>query len=182
MTPDYNRKYPYYIFDFISFARVKRDSSVEKPIEGASIELIELSSSDENESSKQKERIISVNENIIESTSTSDEERVHRNFVISEELKKIKDIPPNLALVQTFYERKWFGKDTYVEYPVDKWMFRKHSGKENLRSATFRHLWNEGFYLTAGDKFGADFLAYPGIRIVYLRLLMKYFERGFPCR
>ena len=155
---------------------MKRGSSVEKPIEGASIELIELSSSDENESSKQKERIISVNENIIESTSTSDEERVHRNSVISEELKKIKDIPPNLALVQTFYEHKWSGKDTYVEYPVEKWINRKQSEKENLRTTTYRHLWKEGFYLTAGDKFGADFLAYPGIRFLDLRLLMKYFK------
>ena len=156
---------------------MRHGSTVDEPIEGASIELIELSSSDENESSKQKERIIKVNENIIESTSTSDEERVHRNSVISEELKKIKDIPPNLALVQTFYEHKWSGKDTYDEYPGDKWIFRKHSEKENLRSATFRHLWNEGFYLTAGDKFGADFLAYPGIRIVDLRLLMmKYLK------
>lgn len=33
---------------------------------------------------------------------------------------------------------------------------------ERVRYAAFRDLWRRGFFLTAGDKFGGDFLAYPG--------------------
>ncbi len=32
---------------------------------------------------------------------------------------------------------------------------------------TFHKLWTEGFYLTLGDKFGCDFLAYPGDPLRY---------------
>jgi len=31
-----------------------------------------------------------------------------------------------------------------------------------LRQDIFKDLWERGFYLTDGTKFGADFLAYPG--------------------
>lgn len=33
---------------------------------------------------------------------------------------------------------------------------------EKLRYAVFKDLWEKGFYLTSGQKFGGDFLAYPG--------------------
>ena len=90
--------------------------------------------------------------------------QVNRDDVISEELKKIRDIPTNLGLVQTFHEHPWFRKDV-IEHPIKKWEFGRNSTKDEIRSATFKFLWKAGFYLTAGDKFGADFLAYPGIRI-----------------
>ena len=93
----------------------------------------------------------------------SDEGQVSREQVISEELRKIKDIPSNLALIQTFYEHPWFKKEDVVEYPIENWNFGRNKSKDAIRSATFRFLWTKGFYLTAGDKFGADFLAYPGM-------------------
>ena len=73
------------------------------------VEVIELSSSDDNEAQKEKDEINSSD--VISSSSTSEEDQIHRNHVISEELKKIKDIPPNLALVQTFYEHPWSKKE-----------------------------------------------------------------------
>lgn len=33
---------------------------------------------------------------------------------------------------------------------------------ERLRYSVFKDLWHKGYYLTAGIKFGGDFLAYPG--------------------
>ena len=83
--------------------------------------------------------------------------------MISEELSKIEEVPMNLRLVQTFCEHPWFGKDDVVDYSTVKWQHRSKSSKDQIRSATFKFLWKAGFYLTAGDKFGADFLAYPGI-------------------
>lgn len=35
--------------------------------------------------------------------------------------------------------------------------------KHELRFKVFRDLWQRGFYLTTGSKFGGDYLVYPGI-------------------
>ena len=139
--------------------RFKHSNPAEKS-STENVEVIELSSSDDNEAQKERDEINSSD--VISSSSTSEEDQLHRNHVISEELKKIKDIPPNLALVQTFYEHPWSNKDDYAKFPIEKWNFGRTSEKDKIRTTTFRHLWKEGFYLTAGDKFGADFLAYPG--------------------
>ena len=140
--------------------RLKHCNSAKKS-SSENVEVIELSSSDDNEAPKENEAENNSSD-VIPSSSTSEEDQVHRNHVISEELKKIKDIPPNLALVQTFYEHPWSNKDDYAKFPIEKWIFDRTSEKDKIRTATFGHLWKEGFYLTAGDKFGADFLAYPG--------------------
>ena len=34
--------------------------------------------------------------------------------------------------------------------------------EETLRCNVFIDLWNKGYYITAGEKFGGDFLVYPG--------------------
>ena len=137
------------------------------------VQIVELSSSDDNDAPKITGNETSSSDNILASPSTSEEDHVHRDHVVSEELKKIKDIPPNLALIQTFYEHPWSDINDYAEFSIEKWKYGKSSEKNNIRSATFQHLWNEGFYLTAGDKFGADFLAYPGTKTNAL-LFYKY--------
>ena len=45
--------------------------------------------------------------------------------------------------------------------------FSSSEGSTNIknqrtRTAAFADLWHKGFYITEGEKFGADFLAYPG--------------------
>ena len=89
------------------------------------------------------------------------EEILHQN-IVSQEVEKIKDIHRDLALVQTFYEHPWFRKSNIFEYSTEKWKSRVKSPQEGLKSATFSSLWTAGFYVTDGDKFGADFLAYQG--------------------
>ena len=93
--------------------------------------------------------------------STEVEEIFYQN-IVSEEIEKIKDIHRDLALVQTFYEHPWFRKSNIFEYPTEKWKSRVKSPQEGLKSATFSSLWTSGFYVTDGDNFGADFLAYQG--------------------
>jgi tRNA splicing endonuclease len=41
------------------------------------------------------------------------------------------------------------------QYPV--------TSTETLRYKTFKDLWEKGHYITGGQKFGADFLVYPGM-------------------
>ena len=38
----------------------------------------------------------------------------------------------------------------------------KSSKHQSTKFAVFRDLWEKGYYLTGGTKFGGDFLAYPG--------------------
>lgn len=33
---------------------------------------------------------------------------------------------------------------------------------ETLKCKVFKDLWDKGYYITAGEKFGGDFLVYPG--------------------
>ena len=89
-------------------------------------------------------------------------EEIFYQNIVSKEIEKIKDIHPDLALVQTFSEHPWFRKSNIFEYSTERWKSRVKSPQEGLKSATFSSLWTAGFYVTGGDKFGADFLAYQG--------------------
>ncbi|CAL1541976.1 unnamed protein product [Lymnaea stagnalis] len=61
------------------------------------------------------------------------------------------------ALVQIFTESPW---KQSVQRTFD-WLY-PCTEKEIMRYLVFRDLWNKGFYLTSGSKFGGDFLVYPG--------------------
>ena len=145
--------------------------------ETKNIEVIDLSSSDEHECTNAAQKFTAIKEStdkqigecddLSTNSDISDGIQMNRDDVISEELKKIKDIPTNLGLVQTFHEHPWYQKNDVMKYPVNRWEFRNNSTKDAIRSATFKFLWKAGFYLTAGDKFGADFLAYPGDPVLF---------------
>lgn len=72
----------------------------------------------------------------------------------------------------------WTNKD---DIEIVEWKYPS-TEKQQLRYKTFKDLWEKGYYLTNGEKFGGDFLAYPGnLEYIYylLRILMrrnKYFN------
>lgn len=39
------------------------------------------------------------------------------------------------------------------------------TGEGEVRFAVFKDLWKKGHHITAGAKFGGDFLVYPGLYI-----------------
>ncbi|CAB3365989.1 Hypothetical predicted protein [Cloeon dipterum] len=81
-----------------------------------------------------------------------------RESVIKDELNKVVPIPEEAALTQVPTETPWI-KDltaTEIQYPMPQKKI------EWLKFKTFADLWRRGFYVTAGQKFGGDFLAYPG--------------------
>ena len=49
-----------------------------------------------------------------------------------------------------------------TESAEDDWKYPETEA-EKLRCAVFRNLWEKQYYLTSGQKFGGDFLAYPGL-------------------
>ena len=48
---------------------------------------------------------------------------------------------------------------------------------EEIRKSVFRKLWLRGFYITSGEKFGGDFLVYPGYKNVCLSLVQTSANR-----
>jgi hypothetical protein len=57
-----------------------------------------------------------------------------------------------------FKASAWLNEEDATPFP---WQYPATS-MENLRYKTFKDLWKKGHYLTGGQKFGADFLVYPG--------------------
>lgn len=51
-------------------------------------------------------------------------------------------------------------EDNFVE--VTDWNY-PHTEKESIRYQIFKDLWEKGYYVTCGQKFGGDFLVYPGM-------------------
>lgn len=67
---------------------------------------------------------------------------------------------------------------------IIEWKYPSNE-KQQLRYKTYKDLWERGYYVTNGEKFGGDFLAYPGnLRyIVYILLIEidKYLNYLYFC-
>jgi len=90
---------------------------------------------------------------------------IDREKVIQEEIDKIRDFPLQNVLIQIFNEDP-FGLEDNIEGLEWRRIYPR-SASEELRFLTFQELRKRGFYVTKGDKFGADFLAYPGDPLVF---------------
>ncbi|XP_075223089.1 tRNA splicing endonuclease subunit 34 [Lycorma delicatula] len=83
---------------------------------------------------------------------------IDREAILKGELEKASNIPMTNTLVQTFTGDVW-STDSVNDYV--EWTFPKRK-EEKLRYLTFKDLWEKGYYITSGQKFGGDFLVYPG--------------------
>lgn len=90
--------------------------------------------------------------------SQSEDVAVDRDAILKSELSKTVTLPPTALLVQTFTAEQWMEENN--SEPVD-WKFPV-SQQEILRYKTFKDLWEKGYYITSGHKFGGDYLVYPG--------------------
>ncbi|XP_059473283.1 tRNA-splicing endonuclease subunit Sen34 [Neocloeon triangulifer] len=81
-----------------------------------------------------------------------------RDSIIKEELSKIVPIPEDSALATIPTECPWLDTMTPTEIPYPLPSRRI----EWLKTKTFADLWKRGYFITAGQKFGGDFLVYPG--------------------
>lgn len=83
---------------------------------------------------------------------------IDRNKVFDEEVAKIVPMTSDNILVQTFTEYPWIerGETKSVE-----WKFPS-TPLEKLHYMIYKDLWEKGYYITVGHKFGGDFLVYPG--------------------
>jgi len=86
------------------------------------------------------------------STCTEEE----RNEIISNVTKEIKPIQEEQMLVQQPIESLWDDEAIAVD-----WRF-PHTDTQKYKYIVFRDLWQQGFMMSCGAKFGGDFLVYPG--------------------
>ncbi|XP_034239632.1 tRNA-splicing endonuclease subunit Sen34 [Thrips palmi] len=85
-------------------------------------------------------------------------EDAERQAVLEEELAKIPPLSKENTLIQTFTTYPWLRAEDAC--PV-AWTFPS-SHEEKIRYLTFKDLWEKGYFITTGHKFGGDFLVYPG--------------------
>ncbi|XP_012231670.1 tRNA-splicing endonuclease subunit Sen34 [Linepithema humile] len=92
--------------------------------------------------------------------------KIDTESLLEEELAKLPKLNKNEALVQTHTAHPWFIKDDvkivdwkYPLIPVDQQL--------TIRYKVYKDLWERKYYITSGEKFGGDFLAYPGDPIMF---------------
>nr|CAG4637434.1 EOG090X0G6M [Ceriodaphnia reticulata] len=75
-------------------------------------------------------------------------------IALEEEIRKIPEMSEDLMMVQIFTRPHWIceGESVQADLNMD----------ETLRCRVFIDLWRRGYYITPGEKFGGDFLVYPG--------------------
>ncbi|XP_022203228.1 tRNA-splicing endonuclease subunit Sen34 [Nilaparvata lugens] len=86
------------------------------------------------------------------------EPELDREAILKAQLEKTSKTPVVNTLVQTPTADVWH-KDS-VESNVT-WSYPS-TETEKLKYAVFKDLWNKGYYITSGQKFGGDYLVYPG--------------------
>uniref|UniRef100_A0A8D2L9L4 tRNA-splicing endonuclease subunit Sen34 n=1 Tax=Varanus komodoensis TaxID=61221 RepID=A0A8D2L9L4_VARKO len=72
-------------------------------------------------------------------------------------------LPQESMMVQLPTERAHPGQEEVVDWrlPSQDWPYAGQEDHE-MRCCIFRNLWERGYYITSGGKFGGDFLVYPG--------------------
>lgn len=93
-----------------------------------------------------------------------DVEEVDKEATIRQEVAKIKPITRDMAAVQLFVADPWIREQDKV---ASSWTFPFTSVLVRTRLFVYKDLWNHGYYLTDGTKFGGDFLAYLGDPVIF---------------
>lgn len=91
-------------------------------------------------------------------------EEVDKEATIRQEVAKIKPITRDMAAVQVFVADPWIREQDKV---ASSWTFPCTSVLARTRLFVYKDLWNHGYYLTDGTKFGGDFLAYLGDPVIF---------------
>ncbi|XP_047354583.1 tRNA-splicing endonuclease subunit Sen34 isoform X1 [Vespa velutina] len=88
---------------------------------------------------------------------------VNTKDLFDEQMSKLPKLEKSEALVQTHTAYPWCNGGNFE---IVEWKY-PNSVQEKLRYATFKDLWERGYYITNGEKFGGDFLVYPGDPIMF---------------
>lgn len=89
--------------------------------------------------------------------------QVNTKDLFDEQMSRLPKLEKSEALVQTHMAYPWLKKEN-IE--IMQWKY-PNTWQEQLRYKTFKDLWERGYWVTSGEKFGGDFLAYPGDPIMF---------------
>lgn len=107
---------------------------------------------------------------------------IDREDIISQEIARIQPIARSQQIIQIFTSHPW---SSGAELTPAVWTYPgAGSVLDKCRLFAFKDLWNHGYYLSEGSKFGADFLVYQGdpmrFHAKYLVICIESLERDFP--
>ncbi|XP_060820529.1 tRNA-splicing endonuclease subunit Sen34 [Bombus pascuorum] len=88
---------------------------------------------------------------------------INRQDLLKEEMAKLPKLDKTEALIQTHTAYPWTDEN---DIEIIEWKYPSND-KQQLRYKTYKDLWERGYYVTNGEKFGGDFLAYPGDPIMF---------------
>ncbi|XP_066599815.1 tRNA-splicing endonuclease subunit Sen34 [Prorops nasuta] len=88
---------------------------------------------------------------------------IDKEKLFKDEMERLPELEKSEALIQTHTVYPWITKNKVEEM---EWNYPK-TCYEKLRYKTFKDLWEKGYYITSGEKFGGDFLVYPGDPIMF---------------
>ncbi|KAL0118432.1 hypothetical protein PUN28_009235 [Cardiocondyla obscurior] len=83
--------------------------------------------------------------------------------LLKEELAKLPELSKNEALVQIHTAYPWSGEN---DVKAVEWKYPVTSDQQ-LKYKVYKDLWEKQYYITSGEKFGGDFLVYPGDPIMF---------------
>ncbi|XP_028039001.1 tRNA-splicing endonuclease subunit Sen34 isoform X1 [Bombyx mandarina] len=85
---------------------------------------------------------------------------IDKDAMLEEEIKRIQDLDPDHTLVQLPQEMY----RNIETSPVGLDVLRPNilEGDGAIKYSIFKDLWEKGYYVTSGSKFGCDYLIYPG--------------------
>nr|XP_037869997.1 tRNA-splicing endonuclease subunit Sen34 isoform X4 [Bombyx mori] len=84
---------------------------------------------------------------------------IDKDAMLEEEIKRIQDLDPDHTLVQLPQEMY----RNIETSPVGLDVLRPNilEGDGAVKYSIFKDLWEKGYYVTSGSKFGCDYLIYP---------------------
>ncbi|XP_049784503.1 tRNA-splicing endonuclease subunit Sen34 isoform X2 [Schistocerca cancellata] len=121
---------------------------IDKIVEGKKLKLMGVKKSKRKKTESPPEEALCDMEDIV----------IDKEELLKEEFAKIKPVTIENTLVQIFSVYPWLRQEDAC--PV-RWEFPK-SPLDKIRYKVFKDLWDKGYYMTSGKKFGGDFLVYRG--------------------
>ncbi|XP_015180915.1 PREDICTED: tRNA-splicing endonuclease subunit Sen34 [Polistes dominula] len=89
--------------------------------------------------------------------------KLNTKDLFDEQMSKLPKLEKSEALIQTHTAYPQWNKGNFE---IVQWKY-PNTPQEKLRYETFKDLWERGYYITTGEKFGGDFLLYPGDPIMF---------------
>nr|CAG4638120.1 EOG090X0G6M [Chydorus sphaericus] len=77
---------------------------------------------------------------------------IDEKAALQKEIDKIPDMSRDTMMIQLCTRPHWKSTATPFDFDI----------KPSVKSFVFEDLWKKGYYITSGQKFGGDFLVYPG--------------------